>query len=1223
MSHVVGQPTQAEGFPIVGIGASAGGLEAFTQLLRALPEHTGMAFVLIQHLDPSHDSKLADLLAKATQMPVREATPGLTVQPDHVYVIAPNTRLTLGTEGALLIEPRGEGHGPHLPIDHFFKSLAEQRQGGAIGVVLSGTGSDGTLGLEEIKAAAGITMAQDPASAKHAGMPQSALDSGCIDLVLPPEGIARELARIGRHPCMEPAPAGAGAAERATDDGDGRFTAVLALLRSASGVDFSAYRDTTIRRRIMRRMMLRGTADLAAYVERLRDERAELDALYQDILINVTSFFREPAVFESLKSRVFPDILAAKRSNTAIRLWVPGCSTGQEAYSLAIALLEFLDDKPVQPPIQVFATDLSDAVSLHKARAGLYPESIEAEVSPARLRRFFHKEDGHYRVSKTLRDIVVFARQNVASDPPFSRVDLVSCRNLLIYLSPGLQKRVIPTFHYALNPGGFLLLGASETIGTFADLFATVDQPHRIYARKSTAARSYPHFQAGEHEAHVAGGRDPASPARPLAADWQREADRVAAGQYVPPGVLVNDDFDILQFRGHTGPFLAPAAGDPSNNLLKMAREGLFMPVRSAVRECQQAGVAVRHPDVRVRGEGVDREIDLHVMPVKLPHAGERCYLVLFEELARRVTPPAAARIEKAPPSDDAELHHLRQELSSTREYLQSLIEQQDAANEELKSANEEILSSNEELQSTNEELETAKEELQSVNEELTTTNEQLQFRNAEQARLNDDMTNLLTSSGVPKVVLGIDLRIRRFTPAAGKLLDLRAGDVGRPIGQVKHGIELPELEALVAEVTASVQMKEREVRGPDGRWWLLRIHPYRTLDNRIDGAVLVLLDIDELRSAQAALQEARDYARAIVETVREPLLVLDAQLQVQSANHAFYAMFAVAQDETVGRPLFELGKRQWDIPALRRQLADVLSRNSSFSEFEITHDFESIGPKVLRLNARRILRDGERTELILLAIEDHTELARLEQAAQQHVAQLVEDNRHKMVFLALLGHELRNPLTPIRNALHVLERVGSPDESAQRMRVMIERQVQQLTRLVDDLLDMARITRGRIELRKQRLELGSLVDGVVEAARLACESKGITLTAALPVQPLPVDGDATRLAQAIGNVLNNACKFTDAGGRIELTVERDGAQAVVRVRDSGIGIAADQLPRVFDMFMQIESAVSRSHGGLGVGLSLVKQLVEAHGGAVSAHSDGDGHGSEFELRLPLADEPA
>ncbi|GAB3759133.1 chemotaxis protein CheB [Ramlibacter monticola] len=1206
-------------FPIVGIGASAGGLEAFMQLLQALPAHTGMAFVLVQHLDPRYDSRLADLLAKATAMPVLEAAQGLAVQPDHVYVIAPDTTLTLAAGGVLQTEPRGDQPGPHLPIDRFFRSLAAIRASAAIGVVLSGTGTDGSMGLEEIKAAGGVAFAQDEASAKFAGMPLAAAHTGSVDLVLPPARIAAELARVGQHPYLVTA-----ADQRPDDDAqgndrDGGFRAVLALLREATGVDFAAYRDTTIKRRITRRLMLHGDDSLGAYAQRLRADRAELDALYQDILINVTQFFREPELFEALKERVFPAILAAKQGAAPIRIWVPGCSAGQEAYSLAMALFEFLDDKPAHPPIQIFATDLSETVSLQKARNGLYPDSIEAEVSPERLRRFFLRENSHYRVNKALREIVVFARQNVAADPPFSHVDLVSCRNLLIYLSPALQKRVIPTFHYALNPGGFMVLGASETIGAHTDLFTVVDQPHRVYLRKSTGpGRPYPHFRAEDHQAGIAGRRD-AIAARVQPADWQREADRVAAGLYVPPGVLIDDNFDILQFRGQTGSFLSPAAGEPSNNLLKMAREGLLLAARSAVAECQRSGVAVRQADVRIRGDGVDREIDLHVMPIKLPMAGERCYLVLFEEKLRRVTPSEPAQgAPRDEAGDAADAHHLRQELASTREYLQSLIEQQDAANEELKSANEEVLSSNEELQSTNEELETAKEELQSINEELTTVNEQLQHRNSELGRLNDDMSNLVTCSGMLTVVLGVDSRIRRFTPAAGKLFGLLAGDIGRPLGQLKTALEPLDMDALVAEVVASVQPQEREIHGPDDRTYQLRIHPYRTTDNRIDGVVLVLFDIEDLRRAQASMRGERDYAEAIVETVSQPLLVLDSHLRVRSANGAFYTTFGVTPRDTEGQLVYELGNHQWDIAVLREQLAQVLKDSSVVVDLEVRHDFETIGLKVMQVKARRIVHEGSDTDLILLAIEDRTEIERLGEQVRQHLTELIERDRGKTAFLSLLAHELRNPLAPIRNAQNVLGQAGISEETARHMRDVIERQVQQLTRLVDDLLDIARINQGRVEVRRSRIDLGQLLAAAIEEARPSCEARTIELITTLPREPVAMDADAARMTQVVSNLLNNATKFTDPGGRIALSLERAGDEAIVRVADNGIGIPSNQLARVFDMFTQVDPSLERSRTGLGLGLTLVKQLVEAHGGTVTVASDGPGLGSEVVLHLPL-----
>ena len=1037
-----GQPEQAdpqpaEGsprpvpFPVVGIGASAGGLEAVSHLLAHLPQDTGMAFVVVQHLDPSHPSKLAELLGKATRLRVVEMAHGTEVEPDRVYVIPPNAALTIA-RGVLQLEPRSQGRGPHLPIDHFFKSLAEGHRAGAIGVILSGTGSDGTFGVQEIKGAGGFTFAQDEASAKYPGMPQSAARSGCIDLILSPEEIAGELTRIGRHPLLGPvAEARLGPAVGT----EALLRKVLDILRTSAGVDFSAYRETTVRRRIMRRIVLRSGEDLARYAEILEHEPDEVQALYHDLLINVTSFFRDPESFEALKQAVFPGILKGRDANSPIRAWVAGCSTGQEAYSLAIALLEFLEDKPTRPPIQIFGTDLSDAVSLMRAREGLYPNSIEAQVSPERLRRHFTKTDDHYRISKAIRDMCVFARHNVAADPPFSHMDLICCRNLLIYLGVSLQRRVIPTLHYALKPAGFLWLGPSETVGTHSDLFSVVDQRHRFFAKKVASGRSYPQF-ATEAIRGASGARGLPIPASP-ATDWHREADRVALGEYAPPGLLVTEDLDILQFRGQTGPFLQPSPGEPSFNLLKMAREGLHPEVRKAVEACRQQGAPVHRRGVRVRDEQSVREVDLRVLPVKSAGSGGSCFLVLFEDPAspdgrgsgeatrssgsvdpgkapgatdpwksrflRRLSAsrPARGPASQAPPGGPAD-EALRRELESMRDYLRSLIQRHDAANEELKSANEEILSSNEELQSTNEELETAKEELQSINEELISVNEQLKQGNRDLARLNDDLTNLLGSAGVPMFVLGVDLCIRRFTPAAAKVLELVAADVGRPIGQVRLAVAMPELEAMVAGVIDTIHPEGREIRGGDGRWYSLRVHPYRTSDNKIDGAVVVLADIHEIKGIEARLRESLDYSLAVVDTVREPLVVLDPAMRVRSANRAFYRAFGTTESDTEGRLLYELVDRRWNIPALRSLLGEILPRRKTIEDFEVVSEPESVGRKVMLLNARRMSGGDDGPELILLAIEDVTERRRAEELlhdSEQRTRLLLENVTDYAIF--------------------------------------------------------------------------------------------------------------------------------------------------------------------------------------------------------------------------------
>jgi len=1085
-------------FPIVGIGASAGGLEAFSQLLTALPEDTGMAYVLVQHLDPNHESGLSGLLRKVARMPIEEAVHNTAVEPNHIYVIPPNVSMSIA-KGVLQLTPREDTPKPFLSIDHFLCSLAKDQQEYALGVVLSGTGTDGTHGLEEIKAAGGIAFAQDEASAKYTGMPLSAMQSGCVDFILPPAGIAKELTRIGRHPYL-------GRLRTETDQGfaisEDHYRKIIGLLRTNVGVDFTAYRDTTIKRRILRRMALHAYKGLAEYINLLENKPDEVKELYHDLLINVTSFFREPDAFEALKNIVFPELVKEKDSSSEIRIWVPGCSTGQEAFSLAMALLEFLDRKMVHPKIQIFATDLSDERSLARAREGLYPKNIETDVSPTRLQRFFNKEGEGYRISKQIREICIFAKHNVTADPPFSKMDLISCRNLLIYLAPPLQKRVIPTFHYALNPGGFLMLGASETVGGFTDMFAAVDQKRRIYVRKAVVIREYPHFTVKDFQMDKTNRTGiPAA----TSADWQREADRIVLNKYTPPGVLVNDNLDILQFRGRTSPYLEAPPGEPSHNLMRMACEGLFPVLRKTIDDCRRQNTAVHRPGVQIRRNGELSKVEIQVIPVTLPNSGEKCFLVLFEASGVPASPVKSEDNNTTPEPD--EIARLRQELASLHEYLQSTVEQKDAYNEELQASSEAILSSNEEMQSTNEELETAKEELQSINEELTTVNEQLSDRNKELNRLNSE------------------------------------------------------------------------------------------------------------------LKEARDYAEAVVDTVREPLIILNADLRVQKANESFYRKFQVDPKHTENHFFYALGDGQWDIPELRRRLEKILPEKMVLEDYTIRHAFTGIGSKVMRINARRLAqKDPE--PLILVAIEDVTERTWMEDELRQSTRKMADAECRKDEFLAMLAHELRNPLAPIRNAVQVMK---LPDASAKRVseaRTIIENQLNQVIRLVDDLLDMSRITSGKIELRIERVELATVVQSAVETSRPLMEAAGHTLKVALPKEHVWLQGDSARLAQALSNLLNNSAKYTKGNGRIELTAECQDNTALIHIKDNGIGISADMLPRIFGMFSQVDSSIERAQGGLGIGLTLVKTLVELHGGSVKAHSEGIGRGSEFTVCLPLSSPP-
>jgi len=825
-------------FPIVGIGASAGGLEAFIEMLRNLPESTGMGYVLVQHLDPKHSSMLKDLLQRHTKMPVTEVTDGLRVERDRVYVIPRNTEMTLAG-GRLRLSPRVAAAAPHMPIDAFLRSLAADQKSKAIGVILSGNASDGTLGMRAIKAVGGITFAQTSETAKHDGMPRSAVAAGSVDFVLPPKDIAQELTRLGQHPYIVP-PKLPGKRQEEEFPPPKAVVRIISLLRAATGSDFTHYKRSTIGRRIHRRMALRRIDSMERYLSKLRSEPEEIHALHEDLLINVTEFFRDPETFEALKKVVFPKIVPKPGRTGPIRIWVPGCATGEEVYSIAMDLLEYLEERRMDVTIQLFGTDLSET-ALQKARAGVYPPSVVQNLSAGRLRRFFTKVDSSYRINKSIREMCVFAKQDLVKDPQFSRMDLVSCRNVMIYLGPVLQKRVVRVLHYALRQDGFLLLGKSEMISAYADLFAIADRKSNIYSRRPGPAQVMlqPPEESGLTKAEVR------LPADWSEADLERESDRIVMGKYAPPGVVVDDDLNILMFRGHTGAFLEPSTGVASMNLMKMAREGLIPELRGAIAKARKTETPVRIDGLRMRTDGGHLEFGIEVIPLRKQRT--RRSLILFDEDIRPAQRKAPAKPEKKSSASALERENakIRQELISTKEYLQSIIEAQETSNEELRSANEEIQSSNEELQSTNEELETAKEELQSTNEELNMVNEELQTRNLQLAQTMDDLRNLLANVNIPIVMLQTDLRIRRFTPISGRVLNLIPNDVGRPISDINLNLDVRNIEDLLREVIETLTPKVLEVKDGNGRRYSLRIRPFRTEENKIDGVVMVLVDLD------------------------------------------------------------------------------------------------------------------------------------------------------------------------------------------------------------------------------------------------------------------------------------------------------------------------------------------------------------------------------------------
>ena len=833
-------------FPVVGIGASAGGLDAFKKFITAIPAESGMAYVLVQHLHPGHESFLAEILQRITKIPVLEISDNVHVLPNHIYII-PSNKMLIANDGKLELSPRPEKRENklNLPIDLFFKSLAEIHQTHAIGVVLSGTASDGTLGLKAINENGGITIAQD-ISAEYDGMPQSAVYAGVVDFVLPPEEMPQKIMEI--------------IGKIKLDDNDlnnipkqeeDTYKQIIKLLRLRKGTDFTYYKQTTVRRRILRRMAITKQENVTDYLTYAGKHKVEQDALYQDLLIPVTSFFRETKVFDNLCETIFPLIIKNKEKNSPIRVWVAGCSTGEEAYSIAICLKEFLGDSHER--VQIFATDIS-VPAIAKARTGTYTKEETEKVSDARLKSYFYKTDAGFRINKELRDMCVFAVHNFLKDPPFGKIDLVSCRNVLIYMEQYLQKKAFSTFHYSLNPHGYLLLGKSETSNSMPDLFLAVVKNDKLFIKKDTPSK-FMHVASLRNERSVQNIL-PYTKNEPMQTDFQKSADEIILGKYTPAGVVVNDAMDIVHFRGNTNLYLEQAAGKPSHNLLKMARSGLAFELRNILHKAKKLNAAVLKENIVLAVDNVKRFVDIEAMPI--PNMVEPHYLILFHDnKTLHISTPDVESIKGNPTlaieEKDLYIKQIEKELAQTREDMRSITEDQEAANEELQSANEELLSGSEELQSLNEELETSKEELQSSNEELTVVNQEL-------ISLNEQITT------------------------------------------------------------------------------------------------------------------ARRYAESIVSTIREPILVLDRNLRIRSANKAFYNTFHVLNKDTEGILIYDLADKHWNIPALRTLLNGIVEEGKTFTDFEVVHSFPLVGKKILLLNAREVISEVGAEKFILLAIEDVTE---------------------------------------------------------------------------------------------------------------------------------------------------------------------------------------------------------------------------------------------------------
>ena len=958
-------------FPIVGIGASAGGLEALEGFFAQMPSQSNLAIVVIQHLAPKYKSIMGSLLKKYTKMKILEIKDGLKIEPNTIYLNQPDRDVAVMNRTLQLIKPL-QAHAVRLPIDSFFRSLSEDLGEKAICIVLSGTGTDGTLGLKAIKGEGGMTMVQEESQAKYDSMPRSAINTGLVDFILPVEDMAGELVKYIKHPYIEKDVITGTSQQKYQSN----VTKILLQVRTRTGHDFSNYKQNTIRRRIERRMAVHQIDKISHYLDFVRENHAEVETLYKDLLIGVTNFFRDPDAFGVLEKDVIPEILKTKR-NENLRVWVPGCATGEEAYSIAMILSELTEKSQKHFNIQIFGTDI-DEDAIEYARAAVYPDSIAADVSKDRLKRFFVKEENTYKVKKKIREMLVFATQSLIKDPPFSKLDLVSCRNVLIYMDSVLQKKLLPVFHYTLNQNGFLLLGTSETIGEFTDLFATRNSKWKVFKRlgaKREQVLGYPIVQKIEMatEDQKGGVRQ-----QQKDIDIYHLAEREILNKYAPPFVLVNDKHEILYINGKIHKYLLAPAGVPVFDIIKMAHEDLRYKLTAVLHRLGKKREISISKGLKIRNNGDFLTVDLTVKPFPVSGGKEDLTMVIFEE---KEPPEKTSKMKKTSAKkkkEDPQIINLKQELKSTKEYLQATIEELETSNEELKSTNEEMQSTNEELQSTNEELETSKEELQSTNEELETVNSELQNKVVELSRANNDLNNLLASTEVATVFLDTKLRIVRFTPSLTRLFNLLPSDLNRSISDITSKFNAESLFKDAEEVLASLIQKESEIETSDGKRFIMRILPYRTVENVIDGIVLTFVDITKVTDMQAmelAITAAREYAENIVETVREPLIVLDSRLQVISANKSFYKDFAVSKSETVGNLIYELGNRQWNIPKLRELLENILPEKRVMNDFKVEHDFESIGKRTMLLNARQIIREEEEEgRLILLAIEDVTD---------------------------------------------------------------------------------------------------------------------------------------------------------------------------------------------------------------------------------------------------------
>lgn len=1207
-------------FPVVGIGASAGGLEAIRRFFRHAPDDSGMAFVVVLHLSPHHQSQADRIIQAVTRMPVRQVSEPVPIERNHVYVISPANRLSTN-DGYLRVSPAKRGRGDHVAIDLFFRDLADVHKDHAFCVVLSGTGSDGAVGLSRIKEQGGVTLVQAPDDAEYPDMPRAALATGMVDLLLPVAEMPARLVELWRTarqvklPEIEddslPPPLGEREGDPAASDP--LLDEILLTLQGETGHDFSHYKRATVLRRLERRLHVTGQTELAGYLDFLQHHPEESRALLADMLIGVTNFFRDREAFEALQRHVMPGLVnkdASEESAHEVRLWSAGCSSGEEAYSLAMLVTEQLAVEQRSAQVQVFATDL-DERAINIGRAGRYPDAIATDVSAARLRQFFIKEDQHLRVRKEIREKVLFARHNLLSDPPFSQLDLIVCRNLLIYLDREVQRDILRLFHFALRPGGHLFLGSSESTDLAADLFVAVDKRNRIFRAREVQTTSHPpRLQAPEP------ALAPPARARSSRRLSYAEIHHRALARCTPPSLVIDTEGNILHMSEGVGRFLHHAGGELSHNLLSLIIAPLRPALRSTLLQAQGSGQAVTSRSVSVSLDEHPTAVQILVQPHQDDPSGTDCLLVVFQAIEVDSSASTSAAVEQ---TEGMVLSNLERELHRTRLQLQETIEQSEFSSQELTASNEEMQAINEELRSASEELETSKEELQSINEELLTVNYELKTKVEETDKVNDYLSNLIASTDIATVFVDRNLCIRWFTPRAADIFSMLPVDTGRSLLDITHRLDYPGLADDARAVVERETTIEREVVGHNQHWYLARLLPYRASERNVDGTVLTFIDISQSRAAEERLRQGEERMRLVAESTHDfAIILLDEQGLITDWNTGAALIFGYGKDEVLGHHyqlIFTEQDQASGVPERELRSARLHGRGQD----ERWH---------VRKDGSRFYCSGEVSRLKGSSLRGYVKIARdltghkrLHDEQSKQLAESQSSSHMKDEFFAVMSHELKHPLNLIQLNAEILRRSPSVKSASAASKAvgLICDAVSSQARIIDDLLDVARIRTGKLKLKTEVIDLCAVLQGI--HAVVLNEQHTCTVRLVLPADgaPVHVEADGTRLEQIIWNLLNNALKFSPAGTEIRVVLARRDSQAQLEVIDQGVGLTEDSLESVFDLFTQAAPQLSgNSREGLGIGLSLVRQLVEAHGGTVAAYSAGLGCGTTFTVSLPL-----